>query len=180
LSRRESYFKGPSRILCMVIRGKLPRLGAGVQRVANTVKRLASLSRRFSRENMEGATNQGSRTVRKARRRRLVSTAAAGAAGLFFDPSAGLLAATAAWLQGARGVREATRKLMPALANEARKDQGFQTHLYDFRSLYLNRRGQFMFTNRPRVLGIGRYRLSTQEILGKAGLPLTRPDRRGR
>ena len=62
-------------------------------------------------------------------------------------------------------VRIATKIVGNALAKEAKEDKVFGNWLKKYKYVIIDSRGNITGTNLPRILGIGRIRLSTKKIL---------------
>jgi hypothetical protein len=67
--------------------------------------------------------------------------------------------------KGSQKVREATKLMGKGIYQEARRSQLLRDALMSTKYVYVNKDGKVVFTNRPRILGIGRIRLETKKIL---------------
>jgi hypothetical protein len=70
--------------------------------------------------------------------------------------------------QNSREIKKATKNISELLSKMASKDVSLAYELAKKEYAYINGEGELVLTNRPRVLGVGRIRISTKEIIDRA------------
>ncbi len=79
--------------------------------------------------------------------------------------AAGLPAGTAKYMQESRKVKEATKRVQKVLVDEAQENPDLVKFLKKYKYVIIDRNGNIAGTNMPRLLGIGRIRLSAKKII---------------
>lgn len=69
------------------------------------------------------------------------------------------------YASGAKKVKTATLALGKTLSKEAKQNDDLRFFLGKYRYVIVNRNGLIKGTNRPRIYGIGRYRLESKKII---------------